>query len=113
MIVSPGMRDAVVRDLRKAAGICLARYTRSLNCINASLAGKTSQPWSGTNVLTAIIGLICYNVGSPRLAEKLPYSNRFCSMYARILAKWIFISQDSGASLISEAVLAACRLNYG
>ncbi|KAI0876731.1 hypothetical protein GGS24DRAFT_450107 [Hypoxylon argillaceum] len=60
-LISPAMRDAVVRDVDKGMSICLRRYAIGLRCINSSIANSEPQASLGTPVIKAIIGLICYN----------------------------------------------------
>ncbi|TRX91137.1 hypothetical protein FHL15_007925 [Xylaria flabelliformis] len=61
LLVSPTMRDAVVRDFGQGMSICLRRYTVGLRCINSSIARTSSQASIETPVIKAIIGFICYN----------------------------------------------------
>ncbi|KAI1739721.1 hypothetical protein F4680DRAFT_134122 [Xylaria scruposa] len=61
LLVSPTMRDAVVRDFGQGLSICLRRYTVGLRCINSSIARTSAQASLETPVIKAIIGFICYN----------------------------------------------------
>ncbi|KAI0544123.1 hypothetical protein F4679DRAFT_589799 [Xylaria curta] len=61
LLVSPTMRDAVVRDFGQGVSICLRRYTVGLRCINSSIARTSPQASLETPVIKAIIGFICYN----------------------------------------------------
>ncbi|KAI0459553.1 hypothetical protein F5B21DRAFT_248460 [Xylaria acuta] len=61
LLISPTMRDAVVRDFGKGMSICLRRYAIGLRCINSSIASMSPQAGLETPVIKAIIGFICYN----------------------------------------------------
>ncbi|RYC65924.1 hypothetical protein CHU98_g332 [Xylaria longipes] len=61
LLISPTMRDAVVRDYGKGMSICLRRYAIGLRCINSSIASTSPQASLETPVIKAIIGFICYN----------------------------------------------------
>ncbi|KAI0187000.1 hypothetical protein EV127DRAFT_437606 [Xylaria flabelliformis] len=61
LLVSPTMRDAVVRDFGQGMSICLRRYAVGLRCINSSIARTSPQASLETPVIKAIIGFICYN----------------------------------------------------
>ncbi|KAH8159908.1 hypothetical protein CIB48_g8350 [Xylaria polymorpha] len=61
LLISPNMRDAVVRDFGKGMSICRRRYASGLRCINSSIASTSPQASLETPVIKAIIGFICYN----------------------------------------------------
>ncbi|KAI0436259.1 hypothetical protein F4803DRAFT_542892 [Xylaria telfairii] len=61
LLISPIVRDAVVRDFGKGISICQRRYVTGLRCINSSIASMSSEASLETPVLKAIIGFICYN----------------------------------------------------
>ncbi|KAI0380713.1 hypothetical protein F5Y04DRAFT_96652 [Hypomontagnella monticulosa] len=61
LLLSPYMRDAVIRDSREGTLICLRRYASGLRCIKSSIASLSPQASLETPVMLAIIGLICYN----------------------------------------------------
>ncbi|KAI0833909.1 hypothetical protein F5Y06DRAFT_181099 [Hypoxylon sp. FL0890] len=69
LLISPTMRDAVVRDIGKGMSICLRRYANGLRCINSSIASMHPQASLETPVITAIIGFICYNYACQDFAQ--------------------------------------------
>ncbi|KAI0903389.1 hypothetical protein F4823DRAFT_618724 [Ustulina deusta] len=69
LLISPTMRDAVVRDFGKGMSICLRRYATGLRCINSSIASTSPQASLEMPVIKAIIGFICYNYACQDFAQ--------------------------------------------
>ncbi|TGJ81323.1 hypothetical protein E0Z10_g7435 [Xylaria hypoxylon] len=69
LLISPTMRDAVVRNSGKGMSICQRRYAIGLRCINSSIASTSPRASLETPVIKAIIGFICYNYACQDFAQ--------------------------------------------
>lgn len=72
MFTSPTMREAVTSDPSKSLAVRLGRYQDGLKCIKSRLGSENVQVAAGLNVVTAVIGLICYNVSAQRILWSFP-----------------------------------------